>query len=394
MSDIQNYEEKKRQKEQAQAPVATAPPPPSVQQDLSVIENAATIPVPTTIDSPVRNVADVEKIRESQRNNHMQSFGTWAEAAKDGRYSQQEWANAKIQQMVANGQNPGEFVNMLSIYGEAESPQEKERRERREALGETFRGLGSLIGNAANLYYASKGATPVDLTSVDEKHRARMEQIKAKNDVLDEQRRQILAKAKLGELQAERAERAAKAKADSDADAKTLEFKRDVMLKEIDNAFRIGQIDAQTAADLKKEAAKLKTSKQMEDYRQVYREALAERRHEMIMEREDARGGGSRATIRVPKADGSGYDEYRKNDLNNPIVVSQIYHSLPAAYRSEKSAYEALTLIEMQAAIGKAQNDGVITEIAPEIKVNGKGESLGLGIGTEDNDENKLGIGI
>lgn len=208
---------------------------------------------------------------ESKRLSYVQSFPTWADAEKAGDVSQQEWAYGMARKMAAEGVNPGEFVNMLSIYGEAESPQEKERRERREALGETFRGLGSLIGNAANLYYASKGATPVDLTSVDEKHRARMEQIKAKNDALDEQRRQILAKAKLGELQAERAERAAKAKAESDADAKTLEFKRDVMLKEIENAFRIGQIDAQTKADLEVQTAKAKSEKEIEALKHQYK---------------------------------------------------------------------------------------------------------------------------
>lgn len=108
--------------------------------------------------------------------------------------------------------NPGsEYVVVNQMLASKETPEEKAKRERREALGETFRGLGNLIGNAANLYYATKGGTPIDLNTANEKHLERMQRIKDKQDALDEQRKQLIVNAKLGEIQAAR-----KAKADKE----------------------------------------------------------------------------------------------------------------------------------------------------------------------------------
>lgn len=323
------------------------------------------IPEVATIEKPVIEPVDVDKMKQSQRNNYVQSFATWADAEKAGDISQQEWAYGQIQKMVAEGKNPGEYLNMLSMLGSAETPAEKEKRERREALGETFRGLGNLIGNAANLYNATRGGTPVDLNTANEKRRARMEQIKAKQDALDEKLRETLANAKMSDTRAERAEALENKKAERAAAEKKEERQwkayYDAYIKEVDNAYKEAQ-----------QATKHKNDLEIEGVRQGNREALAKTNHQRIIEREELRGGGSRATIRVPKADGSGYDEYRKNDLNNPIVVSKIYHSLPEGYRKGDSDDTPPTLIKMQAAIGKAQYDGVITEIAPGIKVNSK----------------------
>lgn len=229
------------------------------------------IPEVATIEKPVLEPVDVDKMKQSQRNNYVQSFATWADAEKAGDISQQEWAYGQIQKMVAEGKNPGEYLNMLSMLGSAETPTEKEKRERREALGETFRGLGNLIGNAANLYNATRGGTPVDLNTANEKHRARMEQIKAKQDALDERLRETLVKAKMGDMAAERAEKAAEKKSESDAKAANLQFQRDVYLKEIDNAFKLGQIDAQTKAKLAEEVLKAKNEKELEAYKQSNR---------------------------------------------------------------------------------------------------------------------------
>jgi hypothetical protein len=211
---------------------------------------------------------------QQQRDKYVQGFATWADAEKAGDVSQREWANGQIRKMIAEGKNPGEFINMLSMLGSAETPAEKEKRERREALGETFRGLGNLIGNAANLYNATRGGTPVDLNTANEKHRARMEQIKAKQDALDEKLRETLANAKMNEMAAERAEKAAEKKSESDAKAANLKFQRDVYLKEVDNAFKLGQIDAQTAARLKEAAAKADSDKALKALEYEYRVKL------------------------------------------------------------------------------------------------------------------------
>lgn len=275
------------------------------------------------------------------------------------------------EQVKANPESTYAIVNQM--FASNETPEEKAKRERREALGETFRGLGNLIGNAANLYYATKGGTPIDLNTANEKHLARMQRIKDKQDALDEQRKQMIVNAKLSDVKTARAERAAKAKTDAEAAADALKYKRDLALKQIENAYKLGQIDAETKAKYAEAVLKAKSQKDLEDYRQKNRESLAESNHQRIIEREEARGGGSRATIRIPRSDGNGYDEYRKNDLTNPTVVSQIYHSLPDEYKST-NAYESPTMFDMQAAIGKALKDGKITEIAPDIKVGGKSE--------------------
>ena len=111
------------------------------------------------------------------------------------------------EQVKANPESTYAIVNQM--FASNETPEEKAKRERREALGETFRGLGNLIGNAANLYYATKGGTPIDLNTANEKHLERMQRIKDKQDALDEQRKQLIVNAKLSDVKTARAERAA-----------------------------------------------------------------------------------------------------------------------------------------------------------------------------------------
>ena len=171
--------------------------------------------------------------------------------------------------------NPGsEYAIINQMLASKETPAEKAKRERRERLGEVFNNLGNLIGNAANLYYTTKGGQYIDLNTANEKHLARMQRIKDKQDALDEQRKQMLLNAKLSDVKAARAERAAKAKADADAKADALKYKRDLTLKEIDNAYKLGQIDAQTKAELTKQVAKLKSDKELEAFKQQGRVTL------------------------------------------------------------------------------------------------------------------------
>ena len=395
LSQINQYEQKKAQQQPSAMPASMAPPQEAAQgvpttpvTPLSTEvrkesmgqaytnEPQVSLARPMEMQKPVLRTMDPKEVLESQRNNYMQSFGTWAEAEKRGDISQQDWANAKIQEMVAKGENPGDYLNVLAMLGETESPDEKAKRERREQLGEVFSNLGNLIGNAANLYYTNKGGQYIDLNTQNEKHRERMQRIKDKQDALKEQYKNIIINAKLGDAKAARDEKLLMDKMKAEQAAKdrdnAFKLKFNAYMKELDNAYKMGQIDAQTAANLKRDAEKAKTSKELEDYKQKNREALAESNHERIIKREEARGGGSRATIRVPRKDGT-YDEYRKNDLTNPIVISQIYNSLPDDYKS-KDKYSEPTLLTMQAAIGKALTDGKITEISPEIELTGKGE--------------------
>ena len=360
LGNIQEYEKRKA----AATPVGTSPQSQSVREGFQQMAQKP-------MEQPVLQKVDANKVYESTRS---QALGSDA-AQVDPQKTMESW-NASpyeywTEQVKTNPESTYAIVNQM--FASKETPEEKAKRERREQLGEVFNNLGNLIGNAANLYYTHRGGQYIDLNTANEKHRERMQRIKDKQDALDRQREQIILNAKLGDAKTARAEAVAAKKADADAKAKDLQYKRDLALKQIDNAFKLGQIDAQTKAKYAEAVLKAKSQKDLEDYRQKNRESLAESNHQRIIEREEARGGGSRATIRIPRSDGNGYDEYRKNDLTNPTVVSQIYYSLPDEYKST-NVYESPTMFDMQAAIGKALKDGKITEIAPDIKVGGKSE--------------------
>lgn len=377
LGNINQYEQKKAQRKADALPAVQAASPSFISQaqvnnptlEEMTWKNTGIVPIPGQGEYRTQALRDMN---EDEFAKHQHAMN-----ASDKEY----WVEqAKI--------NPtSSYVNLRNYLASQETPEQKQKRERREQLGEVFNNLGNLIGNAANLYYTTKGGQYIDLNSVNEKHRARMERLREKQDALKQRQNELLGKAKLSDIQAGRAERAAKVKADADAKAKELDYKRDLALKQIEHALRIGQIDAQTAANMKRDAAKLKTDKEMEDYRQKNRESLAESNHQRIIDREEARGGGSRATVRVPRKNGNGYDEYRKNDLMNPIVISQIYNSLPDEYKSQNQ-YEEPTLLTMQSAIGKALTDGKITEISSEIELTGgkkKGSKSLPGVNKKEN---------
>lgn len=180
-------------------------------------------------------------------------------------------------------------------------------------------------------------------------------------------------------LKQEAANKAAEKKAKLDAQAAQIKYLRD-----------LGLIDARKEADLVKQKGKASLDKELEAIRQQNRVALAGINNQAAMDRVAAKGGGSNATIRVPIGDDGQYAEYRKNDLTNPIVISQIYNSLPDDYRvrdkkgiraNEKGEPDIKGKLpidenpstqQMQEAIGKALSDGHLKEMAPEIQVGGE----------------------
>ena len=170
------------------------------------------------------------------------------------------------------------YAAVNEFLASSETPEEKRKRERREAVGEAINGLGNLIGNVANLYYAPRSGYSIDLNTMDDKRRERMERIQAKRDALDNQRQQMILNAKIGDIKAEREAKIAadKAKADAAKDArdKAWKIKYDAYMKELDNAYKLGQIDAQTKAKLAEQAAKAKSDKELESFKQSNRIAL------------------------------------------------------------------------------------------------------------------------
>lgn len=103
------------------------------------------------------------------------------------------------------------YAWLKEYFADNETPEEKRKRERREQLGEVFRGLGNLIGNAANLYYTHRGGQYIDLNSVHEKHRERMQRLKDKQDALKQKQEEMLLGAKLEDFRYGRAQAEKKA---------------------------------------------------------------------------------------------------------------------------------------------------------------------------------------
>ena len=258
LGNIQEYEKRKA----AATPVGTSPQSQSVREGFQQMAQKP-------MEQPVLQKVDPSKVYESTRS---QALGSDA-AQVDPQKTMESW-NASpyeywTEQVKNNPESTYAIVNQM--LASKETPEEKAKRERREQLGEVFNNLGNLIGNAANLYYTHRGGQYIDLNTANEKHRERMQRIKDKQDALDRQREQIIINAKLGDAKAARAEAVAAKKADADAKAKDLQYKRDLALKQIDNAFKLGQIDAQTAANMKRDAAKAKSDKELESFKQQNR---------------------------------------------------------------------------------------------------------------------------
>lgn len=258
LGNIQEYEKRKA----AATPVGTSPQSQSVREGFQQMAQKP-------MEQPVLQKVDANKVYESTRS---QALGSDA-AQVDPQKTMESW-NASpyeywTEQVKTNPESTYAIVNQM--FASKETPEEKAKRERREQLGEVFNNLGNLIGNAANLYYTHRGGQYIDLNSANEKHRERMQRIKDKQDALDRQREQIILNAKLGDAKTARAEAVAAKKADADAKAKDLQYKRDLALKQIDNAFKLGQIDAQTAANMKRDAAKAKSDKELESFKQQNR---------------------------------------------------------------------------------------------------------------------------
>lgn len=270
-----------------------------------------------------------------------------------------------------------------------ETPEQAAARERRDYIKQGLTGLTEGLTSLANLYYTTKWAPNQKTTSQmpalqQQLYRERLERDKklenfrawqrAKADK-DEERAYNL---NLFNIKQEAEQKKAAQKAKLDAQAAQIKYLRD-----------LGLIDARKAADLEKQKGKASLDKELEGIRQKNRMALASVNNNAAMERVNARGGsGASATIRVPIGSNGEYSEYRKNDLTNPIVISQIYNSLPDNYRvkakekvwnpdTQKMEYpfdESPSTQKMQEAIGKALSDGYLTEMAPEIQVGGGGK--------------------
>ena len=108
------------------------------------------------------------------------------------------------------------YSNLAMMLASDETPVEKQRRERRERLGQVFANLGNVIGNAANLYFTAQGADPANIDAPMRYQNERMARIEEKRRAAQEQSDAILRNAKLADLQGARELAAQRAKAQED----------------------------------------------------------------------------------------------------------------------------------------------------------------------------------
>lgn len=272
-----------------------------------------------------------------------------------------------------------------------ETPEQAAARERRDFIKQGLTGFTEGLSALANLYYTTKGApNQKQVSQMPELSKRLYSERLERDKKLENFRAWQRSKADKEEerafnlesfnLKQEAADKAAEKKAKLDAQAAQIKYLRD-----------LGLIDARKEADLVKQKGKASLDKELEAIKQQNRVALAGINNQAAMERVAARGGGANATIRVPIGGDGEYAEYRKNDLTNPIVISQIYNSLPNKYRvrdekgiktNEQGEMDPLygkypfdespSTQKMQEAIGKALSDGYLTEMAPEIQVGGE----------------------
>ena len=179
------------------------------------------------------------------------------------------------------------YANLQNYFASEETPQEKQKRERREHLGQVFSNLGNLIGNAAQLYYTAQGAEPADLNRAALMENERMRRIKEKRDALKAKQDALLAEAKGNDIRNAYNIRLAREKAAADAEDKA---------KEREQEWR------KFALELEADARRDKDKNARED------KELAEKiRHNRAMEA--AAGDGGNGKMKVLDS-GIGWDSY------------------------------------------------------------------------------------
>ena len=276
-----------------------------------------------------------------------------------------------------------------------ETEEQRKKREHGDAIRLGFAGLTDGLSALANLYYTTKGAPPQQISGagtnqlVKDLYNERMERDR------NLQRFRDYTRAK------------ADKKEDEDYKEGLLRIKNEYEDRKENNRFA-QQIALQSLKD--KNAAKRaeqghKNDMDLEEAKQGNRVKLAGINNDAAARRSSASNAsaerraefraansssGNNSTIRVPIGKSGEYAEYRKSDFTSPVIISQIYNSLPEEYavrdkkmRTRKKEgsdkYERYYPIvdspstqQMQEAIGKALSEGYLTEMVPEIQINRK----------------------
>lgn len=178
-------------------------------------------------DIPYQNVQEmhdavVPRVRsEAIRNMSEEDFRNKAEA---GNISEKEYWTEQLKKDPHNA-----YAILADHFADAETPEEKKKRERREKIEDAISGLGNVISNAVNLYYTSKGAMPIDFVTPMKEEDERRRRIREKRDALKERQDALLLKAKMEDVNYRRGLAGAKSKADAERREKVEQRAADLM---------------------------------------------------------------------------------------------------------------------------------------------------------------------
>lgn len=213
----------RRREMRKQAPVPLSPQPqggsPS-QQAGSVLDNPQPITyensgiIPTVTSGVTYRQGALRTMAEDEFNRNKETMN-----ASDKEY----WSvQAKL--------NPtNTYANLQNYFASGETPAEKQKRERREQLGQVFSNLGNLIGNAVNLYYTAQGAVPVDLNTSAKEENERIRRIREKREALKARQDALLAEVRAGDIRNAYNLRVAREKAEAEAAEKEKARRQDML---------------------------------------------------------------------------------------------------------------------------------------------------------------------
>ena len=278
------------------------------------------------------------------------------------------------------------YARVNQMFADNETPEEKAKREKRERLGEVFNNLGNLIGNAANLYYTHRGGQYIDLNTSNEKHRARMDAIKAKQDALKQRQDEMLMKYKVADIQAAREAAAKKEEREYKEKVAQNKVNADAKAAELKHLRELGVINAKQANEL----IKLKTKAE-------YDNALAKIKHGYNVALKDM--DKDKVLTSLTGSDGNIYTrntQLSKEEIR--MLAKYVEDFTPYTHVDKDSGKETIDYI---GALADAAESGAIpTDVLEQMGMkkgkasSNKGNSLGLGIGSNNNSGNKLGIGV
>ena len=198
------------------------------------------------------------------------------------------------------------YSNVNLMLASGETPLERQKRERREQLGQVFANLGNVIGNAANLAYAARGGDNIDLNAPMREENARVERIRERRRKAQEQADAIIRNAKLADLQGARELAAQQAK----ADAENNRFMLNLALRQQEAAAKARQQEADNERKDRELQGRLDNWNVQNEER---------RRHNLAMENKGSSGGsgsGSSGGYKVSfvGSDGKAY-RFKDKDL-------------------------------------------------------------------------------